>query len=92
MDCTSIAPAGSILHCALEQSKNTRLLGIQFPDRKQPSLYPIRGGNTEDLLAKLTAARDRCGKLSGRAPCSQDRGDGIRLLHQHSCPRLQLQA
>jgi transposase len=69
MDCTSTAaPAGSILRCALELSKNTWLLGIQFPDRPQPSLYPIRGGNTEDLLAKLTAARDRCAKLSGRAP------------------------
>ena len=69
MDCTSTAaPAGSILHCALELSKNTWLLGIQFSDRPQPSLYPIRGGNTEDLMAKLTAARDRCAKLSGRTP------------------------
>ena len=49
--------AESILHGALELSKNTWLLGIQFPDRPQPSLYPIRGGNTEDLRAKLTAAR-----------------------------------
>src|SRR5262245_65531754 len=62
MDCTSTA-AGSILHCALELSKNTWLLGIQFPDRSQPSLYPIRGGNTEDLMAKLTATRDRCTNL-----------------------------
>ena len=69
MDCTSTAaPAGSILHCALELSKNTWLLGIQFPDRPQPSLYPIKGGNTEDLMSKLTAARDRRAKLSGRAP------------------------
>ena len=67
MDYASTA-AGSILHCALELSKNTWLLGIQFPDRPQPSLYPIKGGNTEDLMAKLTAARDRCAKLSGRAP------------------------
>ena len=67
MDCTSTA-AGSILHCALELSKNTWLLGIQFPDRPQPSLYPIKGGNTEDLMSKLTAARDRRAKLSGRAP------------------------
>ncbi len=71
MDRTSNTPAataGSILHCALELSKNTWLLGIQFPDRSQPSLYPIRGGNTEDLMAKLTAARNRCAKLSGRRP------------------------
>jgi transposase len=66
MDCTSTTVP--ILHCALELSKNTWLLGIQFPDRPQPSLYPIKGGNTEDLMAKLTAARDRCAKLSGRAP------------------------
>jgi transposase len=58
----------SILHGTLELSKNTWLLGIQFPDRSQPSLYPIRGGNTEDLMAKLAAGRDRCAKLSGRAP------------------------
>ena len=71
MDRTSNTPAataGSILYCALELSKNTWLLGIQFPDRSQPSLYPIRGGNTEGLMAKLTAARNRCAKLSGRAP------------------------
>jgi transposase len=69
MDCTSTtAPAGSILHCALELSKNTWLLGIQFSDRPQTSLYPIRGGDTEDLMAKLAAARDRCAKVSGRAP------------------------
>jgi len=67
MDCTRTA-AGSILHCALEPSKKTWLLGIQFPDRPQPSLYPIKGGNTEDLMSKLTVARDRCAKLSGRAP------------------------
>src|SRR5215510_10094057 len=68
MDCTTTPTGGSILHCALELSKNTWLLGIQFPDRPQPSLYPIKGGNTEDLMAKLTAARDRCAKLSGWAP------------------------
>ena len=42
MDCTSTTPAGNILHCALELSKNTWLLGIQFPDRPQPSLYPSK--------------------------------------------------
>ena len=65
---TTAAPAANVLHCALELSKNTWLLGIQFPDRPQPSLYPIRGGNTEDLMAKLTAARGRYAKLSGQAP------------------------
>ena len=47
------------LHCALELSKNSWLLAIQFPDRPQPSLYPIKGGDTEGLMAKLMAARER---------------------------------
>src|SRR6201982_424760 len=34
----------------------------------QPSLHPIRGGDTEGLMAKLMAARDRCAKVSGKAP------------------------
>ncbi len=32
------------LYAALELSKNSWLLAIQFPDRDSPSLYPIRGG------------------------------------------------
>jgi hypothetical protein len=35
------AAAGDILYGALELSKNSWLLAIQFPDRAQPSLYPI---------------------------------------------------
>src|SRR5262249_4054213 len=42
------------LHCALELSKKSWLLAIQFPDREQPSVYPIGGGDTEKLMAKLT--------------------------------------
>jgi len=34
---------GGTLHCALELSKNSWLLAIQFPDRAQPSLYSIEG-------------------------------------------------
>ena len=49
-------PAETILHGALELSKNSWLLALQFPDRAQPSLYPIRGGDTEGLMAKLMAA------------------------------------
>jgi transposase len=56
------------LHAALELSKNSWLLAIQFPDRDTPSLYPIRGGNAEGLMAKLDAARDRLAKVSGRVP------------------------
>jgi hypothetical protein len=55
------------LFCALELSKKT-LLGIQFPDREQPSVYPIKGGDSEGLLAKLGMATDRCAKISGKKP------------------------
>jgi transposase len=52
----------------LELSKKSWLLAIQFPDRTQPSLYPIEGGNTEKLITKLTAARDCWAKMSGSMP------------------------
>jgi hypothetical protein len=67
MDRTS-TPSGHTLHCALELSKNSWLLAIQFPDRPQPSIYAIEGGNTEKLMTKLTAARDSWGKMSGAVP------------------------
>ena len=56
------------LHCALELSKKSWLLAIQFPDREQPSVYPIGGGDTDKLMAKLTAARDCWAKVSGAPP------------------------
>jgi hypothetical protein len=49
--------------CALELSKNTWLLGIQFPDREQPSVYPIKGGDSDGLMAKLRMATDCCAKI-----------------------------
>ena len=58
MDQTTFRLSANTLHCALELSKDSWLLAIQFRDREQPSLYPIEGGNTEKLTAKLTAARD----------------------------------
>jgi transposase len=60
----------STLHAALELSKNSWLLAIQFPDRPQPSIYSIKGGDAEGLIAKLTAARDRWAKVTGKAPRS----------------------
>ena len=60
--------SANILHCALELSKKSWLLAIQFPDREQPSLYPIAGGDAEKLMAKLTQARDRWAKTSGALP------------------------
>jgi transposase len=56
------------IYAALELSKNSWLLAIQFPDRDNPSLYPIRGGNAEGLMAKLDAARNRLAKVSGQTP------------------------
>ena len=56
------------LYAALELSKNSWLLAIQFPGRDNPSLHPIRGGDTGGLMAKLDAARDRLAKVSGRVP------------------------
>jgi len=59
MDQTSSSTlSANTLHCALELSKKSWLLAIQFPDREQPSLYQIEGGDTEKLMAKLAAARD----------------------------------
>jgi transposase len=56
------------LYCALELSKNSWLLAIQFPDRDKASLYPIKGGDADGLMAKLDAARDRLAKVSGQVP------------------------
>src|SRR5215813_8430999 len=61
-------PSKTTLHCALELSKSSWLLAIQFPDRPQPSLYRIKGGDAAALLAQLLIARDRCAKATGEAP------------------------
>ena len=53
---------------ALELSKDGWLLAIQFPDHRQPSLYPIKGGDATGLTAKLLSARDRWAKVSGEMP------------------------
>jgi len=40
MDLTSCSAASrQTLHCALELSKSSWLLAIQFPDREQPSVW-----------------------------------------------------
>ena len=49
-------PTETVLYGALELSKNSWLLALQLPNRAQPSLYPIRGGDTEGLMAKVTAS------------------------------------
>src|ERR1700758_1619879 len=56
------------LHCALEMSKKTWFVAIQFPNREQPSVYPIKGGDAAALTVKLMAAGDRWAKVSGSPP------------------------
>jgi transposase len=56
------------IHAALELSKNSWLLAIQVPGRDNPSLHPIKGGDTDSLMVKLDAARDHLAKLTGRVP------------------------
>ncbi len=56
------------VYAALELSKNSWLLAIQLPDRDNPSLHPIKGGDAEGLIAKLGAARQRLAKASGQVP------------------------
>ncbi len=40
------------IYAALELSKNSWLLAIQFPDRDNPSLYSIRGGQSGAVTPK----------------------------------------
>jgi hypothetical protein len=63
----STAPADR-LFCAVELSKNSWLLGIQFPDHQKASVHPLKGGDSEGLMAKLVAACDRWTKVSGKKP------------------------
>src|SRR5262245_35238884 len=47
---TTSADLRNTLYGAMELSKNTWLLAIQFPDRPQPSLYPIEGGHVWSVV------------------------------------------
>ncbi len=87
---TSVTSNEPTLHAALELSKNSWLLAIQFPDRDKPSLYRLSGGDGDGLLTKLDAARRRMAKVAGQAPklvlCYEAGYDGFwlaRLLEQH---------
>jgi transposase len=87
---TSITSNELTLHAALELSKNSWLLGVQFPDRDKPSLYPLKGGDANGLLCKLNAARSRVAKVTGHVAklilCYEAGYDGFwlaRLLEQN---------
>ena len=82
------------IHAALELSKNSWHLAVQSPERDNPSLHPIKGGNAEGLMAKLDAARDRVAKVTGQIPtvtlCYEAGYDGFwlaRLLKQRVSDR-----
>src|SRR5260370_2069627 len=62
---TPSTASSNTLHCALELSKKSWLLAIQFPDRVQPSLDPIAGGDAERLKAGLTPTQDPWATISG---------------------------
>jgi len=65
---STATPDEQTLYAALELSKNSWLLAVQFPGRDSPSLHPIKGGDADGLMAKLDAARQRLAKVSGRVP------------------------
>ncbi len=44
---STATPDEQTLYAALELSKNSWLLAIQFPDRDNPSLHPIMGGDDD---------------------------------------------
>ena len=80
---STATPDEQTLYAALELSKNSWLLAVQFPGRDSPSLHPIKGGDADGLMAKLDAARQRLAKVSGRVPkvtlCSEAGYDGFWL-------------
>ena len=57
----SAASGEETLFAAPELSKNSWLLAIQIPERDNPSLHPITGGDAEGLMAKLDGTRERLG-------------------------------
>jgi hypothetical protein len=68
----STAPADR-LFCAIELSKKSWLLGIQFPDRQKASVYPIKGGDSEDLIAN-TRPDHRCNRAERQKRRRRDGG------------------
>ncbi len=61
----TVTTSEPILRAALELSKNSWLLAIQFPDRDAPSLYPLRGGDAEGLMAAPSLYPLRGGDAEG---------------------------
>ena len=53
---------------ALELSKASWLLAIHSPEREQPSLNPIKGGDTVTLFTRLNRAVEQRKKRGRRTP------------------------
>src|SRR5262245_34890423 len=60
----STAPADRVF-CAVELSKNSWLLGIQFPDRQKASVYPSKG-TRKAMTSK--SCRSEGGTTAGEFP------------------------
>jgi transposase len=69
MTAFSTAASGEqTLYCALELSRNSWRLAIQASGWDNPSLHPMRGGDTDGLMTKRNAAGDRLTKISAQVP------------------------
>lgn len=66
-DSIEFSPETTIF-AALELSKASWLLAIHTPEREQPSLYPIKGGDIVTLFARLDRAVEQRKKRGRRAP------------------------
>ena len=87
---TEFSPDTTVF-AALELSKVSWLLAIHSPDREQPSLYPIKGGDTATLFTRLNRAVEQRKKRGRRTPkiviCFEAGFDGFwlaRLLETHA--------
>jgi hypothetical protein len=71
-------PSKATVHCALELSKSSWLLAIQYPDRPQPSLYRIKGGDVDSLISRwvepFCRPRDESHPSCAISPCTQQSG------------------
>ena len=63
---STATPDEQTLYAALELSKNSWLLAIQFPDRDNPSLRPIKGGDADGLIG-LNSANTNKGIMPGKS-------------------------
>jgi len=80
----------TVIHAALELSKNSWLLAIEASEHNRPSLHHLKGGDSSALLAKLHRACEqfecRTGNRAKIVLCYEAGYDGFwlaRLLENH---------